>query len=100
MTTEQRSVHERAVKLKKMTDEQLCAFLDRTCNEGMKAGAGQNEAPTQSAPDHEGGAAAVSSFIDWLDGRKGTANRIGPGTILALRRELENARAAGIFEGI
>jgi galactokinase/mevalonate kinase-like predicted kinase len=39
MTEEEKAMHNRAVKLKKMTDAQLCDFIDRTYGKGMEEGA-------------------------------------------------------------
>lgn len=37
--------------------------------------------------------------MKFLEGRTGTGNRIGKGTVLYITKELENAVAAGIFGG-
>lgn len=95
MTSEEREMHERAVKLKKMTDAQLCEFVDRIYGRGMEDGAKLTE---RSDPvEARSGAKYVQDFIEWLAGRIGSGNRIGNGTILQLHRELENAEKNGIF---
>jgi hypothetical protein len=38
-------------------------------------------------------------FVKFLEGRTGTGNRIGKGTVFYITKELENAIAAGIFGG-
>lgn len=91
--TEEKAVHEKAVRLRKMTDAQICEFIEHTYQRGMAEGA--ELAAAQSAkPD---GGAGVKKFITFLEGRVGSGNRIGKGTILYLNRELAAAHAAGIF---
>ena len=100
MTDEEKKMHERAVKLRKMTDAQLCEFVDRTYGIGMEEGANLAETNTPKAPEKVvDGAASVKAFIEYLTGRVGTGNRIGNGTILQLNRELETAKKDGMFSG-
>jgi len=95
MTSEEKEMHERAVKLKKMTDAQLCEFVDRTYGRGMEDGtklAGNN----RTIPARNG-AESVKAFIAYLANQVGKGNRIGNGTILQLNRELEKAERNGMF---
>lgn len=91
--TEEKSIHERAVRLRKMTDAQICEFIDHTYQRGVSECA--ELAAAQAAPPD--GGAAVRKFIAFLESRVGSGNRIGKGTILYLNRELEVAHAAGVF---
>lgn len=100
MTDEEKKMHERAIKLRKMTDAQLCEFVDRTYGRGMEEGAKLTETNTPKAPEKTAdGAACVKAFIEYLTSRVGTGNRIGNGTILQLNRELETAKKGGMFSG-
>lgn len=95
MTDEEKKMHERAIKLRKMTDAQLCEFIDHTYGKGMEEGT--KLAQLQEKPGQTKGADPVKKFIEWLEGRTGSGNRIGRGTILQLNRELENAIDGGLF---
>ncbi len=100
MTDEEKKMHERAIKLRKMTDAQLCEFVDRTYGRGMEEGAKLAEANIQKAQEMTvDGAVSVKAFIEYLTARVGTGNRIGKGTILQLNRELETAKKDGMFSG-
>ena len=97
MTEEERAIHNRAVSIRKMTDAQLCEFIDRTYGKGMEEGAklvqSRAQAKPEDAVDH------VMKFIDYLTEKTGCGNRIGKGTIMQLNRELENAIKSGLFSG-
>ncbi len=96
-TDEERAIHDRATRLRKMTDAQLCAFVDSTYGKGMEEGAklaDQQGAAVQ--PTEEG----ARLFVKFLEGRTGSGNRIGKGTVLYITKELENAVAAGVFGGV
>lgn len=95
MTEEEKAMHSRAVKLKKMTDAQLCEFIDHTYGKGMEEGAKLAQVREQAAPVN--GAGQVKRFIDYLTEKTGSGNRIGRGTILQLNRELEKAISGGLF---
>lgn len=95
MTEEEKAMHNRAVKIRKMTDEQLCEFIDHTYGKGMEEGA--KLVQLQDEPEQTKEADPVKKFIEWLEGRTGSGNRIGRGTILQLNRELENAIDGGLF---
>lgn len=93
MTEEEKAMHNRAIKLKKMTDAQLCEFIDHTYGKGMEEGtklAQLQEQPKETAD----GTDQVQKFIEYLTGRTGSGNRIGRGTILQLNRELDNYKEA------
>ncbi len=60
----ERRQHDTAVKVRKMTDEQLCAFIDEISN--------QNN--------------SLERFFERLNELKGTGNGISTGTIYKLRR--------------
>lgn len=98
MTEGEKSMHDRAVRIRKMTDAQICELIDSTYGKGMEEGAKLAEASqTTSALEEQ----AARKFIGYLETRQGTGNRIGKGTIIYLTRELENAVSAGIFaEGV
>lgn len=90
MTEEEKAMHNRAIKLKKMTDAQLCEFIDHTYGKGMEEGtklAQLQEQPTEATDQ-------VQKFIQYLTSRTGSGNRIGRGTILQLNRELDNYKEA------
>jgi len=96
-TDEERAIHDRATRLRKMTDAQLCAFIDSTYGRGMEEGAklaDQQGAAVQ--PSEEG----ARLFVKFLEGRTGSGNRIGKGTVLYITKELENAVSAGVFSGV
>lgn len=94
MTEEERAMHDRAVRIRKMTDEQLCEFIDHTYGKGMEEGTriAGGKMPEFPSPDE-----VVRKFIDYLEARVGSGNRIGRGTLLYLTRELDNAIAEGIL---
>jgi len=95
MTEEEKAMHNRAVRIKKMTDAQLCDFIDRTYGKGMEEGTKLAQAKTQV--ELIDGAGQVKRFIDYLTEKTGSGNRIGRGTILQLNRELEKAISGGLF---
>lgn len=96
MTEKERVIHEKAVKIKKMTDAQVCDFIDRTYARGLEDGK-KTIQTTVTIPHPEDGAAHAKRFIEYLQGRTGSGNRIGLGTILQLNRELDNAIKGGLF---
>lgn len=87
-------MHDKAVRVRKMTDAQICDFITRTYQDGMDAGAKLAGSAHQTTTD---GSSAAERFLDFLEERVGSGNRIGKGTIIYLRRELEVAHDAGIF---
>ena len=94
MTEGEKSMHDRAVRIRKMTDAQICELIDSTYGKGMEEGAKLADT-RQTAPALE--IEAARKFISYLEARQGSGNRIGKGTIIYLTRELENAVTAGIF---
>lgn len=60
----ERQQHDTAVKVRKMTDEQLCAFIDEISN--------QNN--------------SLEQFFERLNELKGTGNGISTGTIFKLKK--------------
>ena len=97
MTDQERAIHEKAVKIKKMTDAQVCDFIDRTYTKGLEDGK-KITRPAAITLTPEDGATHAKRFIEYLQGRTGTGNRIGLGTILQLNRELDNAIKSGLFK--
>lgn len=96
-TDEERAIHDRATRLRKMTNAQLCAFIDSTYGRGMEEGAKlADQQSTATQPIEEG----ARLFVKFLEGRTGSGNRIGKGTVLYITKELENAVAAGVFGGV
>jgi len=95
MTEEEKAIHNRAVSIRKMTDAQLCEFIDRTYGKGMEEGARLAQSQAKAKP--EDAIAHVRKFIDYLTEKTGCGNRIGKGTIMQLNRELENAIKSGLF---
>lgn len=77
-TGEEKAMHEKAVRVRKMTDAQISDFISKTYQAGMEAGAELASAQTATS---DGGAAA-EKFLEFLEGRAGSGNRIGKGTIL------------------
>ena len=100
MNNAERAIHDRAVSLRKMTDQALCDYMDRQRKEGMDAGLALANQPGRESfvPDSE--RAAVDRFIDYLDGKRGSGNGIGGGTIYRLRNEADRAERDGILAGV
>ena len=94
-TEEEKTVHDEAVRIRKMTDAQICEFIEHTYQRGVAEGA--ELASVHSVQASGDGGASARRFIAFLEERVGSGNRIGKGTILYLSRELEAAQAAGIF---
>lgn len=83
-------MNERAIRIRKMTDIQICEFIDHIYGRGMEEGVRLSGIQ----PD---GAESARRFIKYLEDRLGSGNRIGRGSIMYLGRELENAVADGVF---
>ncbi len=81
---EEKRMHERAVKIRKMTDYQLCMYInalkDDAYEEGFRDGKNQAEPTTGNK---------VSEFIQHLDVMSGTGNGIGKSTVYKLRKFAE-----------
>lgn len=100
MTVEERAEHDLAVSLRKMTDKQLCDYMSSQFERGRELGVAlarqeQEMSAKRAAFDSD----AVKHFIAYLEGRVGSGNGIGGGTVYRLRKELENAVADGAFGG-
>ena len=86
MTDEERAMHDRAVRIRKMTDQQICEFVDRQHSVGIDEGI---RLAQESAEKTRDDAALINKFIDG----------IGGGTVYRLRKEVANAVADGIIGG-
>ena len=71
-SNQQKEMHERAVKIRKMTDEQLCRYIDSLS--GGTTTAAKNR---------------VAEFIQHLDCLSGTGNGIGKSTVYKLQKFAE-----------
>lgn len=87
MTSAELEMHDRAVKLRKMTDEQLCQFVDREVDEaytlGFKNGRA-NEVVTRPAK-------SVEHFLDNLN-----IPGVGPTTVDKLRKYAKDGGYIGM----
>ena len=92
-TDEDRAIHDRACRLRKMTDAQLCDFIDTTYSQGVDQGTKLAERQKAGSPAEEG----ARRFVSYLEAHVGTGNKIGLGTVQSLYRELGRAAAEGIF---
>lgn len=93
-TDEERTMHDRAIKIRKMTDEQICAFIDSTYGVGMEEGMKLADGSAIAAKNKERGARL---FVKFLEGRAGSGNHIGKGIVFYIAKELENAVESGTF---
>lgn len=94
-TQEDKDVHERAIRIRRMTDEQICDVFDSAFGKGVEEGlklAGTGQPAGGEVQD-----GAVVAFINYLEGKVGTGNKLGRGSIIQLHRELERAVADGLF---
>lgn len=91
MTDKERKIHEKAVKIRKMTDAQICNFIEQTYKKGYDDGIKKQKDGDK--------AKQVKKFIEYLNSRIGSGNRIGYGTIYYLNREFEKAVTKGLFDG-
>ncbi len=96
MTEAERAIHDRAVSIRKMTDKQICEFVDRQYSNGMDEGI---KVAKQDAEAAKNEAEAITKFIEHLAGKVGTGNGIGNGTIYRLNKELQTAVSDGIIGG-
>ena len=87
-TEAERAQHDTAVRVRKMTDAQLCAFLDETYQRGKRDGAAAPPPPPQND---------VAAFIQLLDAKSGTGNGIGKSTVYKLRKV---AQSEGFLNGL
>lgn len=79
MTETERQMHDRAVKVRKMTDEKLCEYLD---------GLAHHE-PVKTGP-------SVADFIHLMEEKAGSGNGIGMGIVGKVKNF---AVAGGFMEG-
>lgn len=96
MTEAERAIHDRAVSIRKMTDQQICEFVDRQYSNGMDEGIKVAKLDAEAMKKE---AEVIVKFIDHLAGKVGTGNGIGNGTIYRLRKELQVAVADRIIGG-
>lgn len=81
MTQQEREAHKEAIKLRKMTDQQLVDYVN-----GLKEQAG---ATKDQEATHAGGKAVVERFLQELKEKTGSGNGIGNGTIFKLKKILD-----------
>lgn len=81
---EEKVMHEKAVKIRKMTDYQLCIYIDALKDNAYEDGFrdGKNQAKPASGN-------AIEEFIQRLDVMSGTGNGIGKSTVYKLRKFAE-----------
>lgn len=98
MTEAERAAHDRAVRLRKMTDQQLCDYMDAQHSKGVDDGIklAEEEAKVRKNGDDT---TSIYRFLDYLDGRKGSGNGIGGGTLYRIRKEVANAVGDGVLKG-
>lgn len=84
LTPEEREQHEQAVKLRRMTDEQICISLGEIRSTGYQAGHQQGKCD-QAILEMENRNRGVKNFLFRLDCLSGTGNGIGPGTVAKLK---------------
>lgn len=101
MTYNERAVHDRAVSLRKMTDQQLCDAMDRKYNDGLDEGVeiGIREGIRRRSAKQKSDREVVELFISFLEDRVGSGNGIGGGTVYRLHKELDAAVTDGILGG-
>lgn len=80
LTPIERIQHDRATRIRKMTDAQLCAYLDEIQAQG--------EALDDIAIRRHG----IEAFLSHLASMAGTGNGIGAGTVAKLRKLAEGMR--------
>lgn len=83
---EEKALHEKAVKLRKMTDNQLCQYIDGLKDESYEDGfnAGKNQAKPVVEKSN-----GIEEFLQRLDTMSGTGNGIGKSTVYKLRKFAE-----------
>ncbi len=80
-TEAEKTMHEKAVKIRKMTDEQLCNFIDNLFDAAEESKKKESKAPSKSNK--------VAEFIRHLDSMSGTGNGIGKSTVYKLQKFAE-----------
>lgn len=84
LTPAERDQHEQAVRIRKMTDEQICQRLKEARAAGYKTGYQQGKCD-QSIAEMEDRHRGVKDFLFRLSCLSGTGNGIGPGTVAKLK---------------
>jgi len=86
MTAAEKEMHERAVRLRKMTDEQLCGYIDnlmadptRTAADPTRIDTRESDIQSQICEARDG---AIRIFLEAAEKARG----IGKGTMLTLRK--------------
>lgn len=82
----ERELHERAIRVRKMTDEQLCNYLDSLS--ALKT------PPPAINPDP---AEVIHNFLNVLEENCGSGNGIGKSTVFKLRKFVEKE---GLLNGV
>jgi hypothetical protein len=99
MTDGERLTHEQAIKIRKMTDQQIDRYLNdlqtKAYEDGMERG--EKEAGTTKSVNQDPRENAVAGFISHLDALSGTGNGIGKSTVYKLRKVAEKE---GLLHGI
>jgi hypothetical protein len=80
MTQQEREQHNTAVSIRKMTDEQLCAYIEDIMREGIKLG--KSKAAEQSFARRSD---IIREFIQRLSVKSSTGNGIGPATVQKIK---------------
>lgn len=81
--------HERAIRIRKMTDAQLCEYLDSLEHTGV--------CPSDCDGAPSSAAQIVDQFLRKLDESCGTGNGIGKSTVFKLRKFAEKE---GLLNGV
>lgn len=95
-TDEEKAVHDRAVSLRKMNDQALCDFMDKQHKDGIELAKGSAQEEADARKNERD---AIDRFIEYLQEKVGSGNGIGCGTIMRLRKEVENAVSEVVLEG-
>ena len=94
MSEQERGFHERAVKIRKMTDEQLCRFVDGLYDRGLQEG--KKVIQPQKNISRAFQKNAVASFVLRLDTMSGTGNGIGKATVSKIKKFAEEEGFVGL----
>jgi len=97
MTDEEKKMHEKAVRIRRMTDTQIYDFIERTIEHAYNRGV-EDGNKLQIKNKSLDRAESIKDFIEYLSGKTGSGNRIGRGTIIQLKKEFENAASIGLFD--
>lgn len=83
---EEKALHEKAVKLRKMTDDQLCQYIDGLKDEAYEDGFNAGKNQEKPVVEKSNG---IEEFLQRLDTMSGTGNGIGKSTVYKLRKFAE-----------